>query len=136
MEWHPLRTSGLRPVPEPVATPFVWTAAFVGSFMLMAALSGVDGSSGPTIGLAALCVFAALLGLPARFTAAPGTALVCWMFLNGFIIAPRGELSWQGHPDAARIGLLLGAAFVGTLLARIINAAGAHRRVTPGREPE
>ncbi|WP_328875544.1 hypothetical protein OHT76_38765 [Streptomyces sp. NBC_00287] len=34
----------------------------------MAALSDADGRSGPTVALTALCVFAVLLGLPARFT--------------------------------------------------------------------
>lgn len=135
VEWRPLRSASLRPVPEPVPTPFVWAAAFTGAFLLAAAVSAVDGSSAPSVALAVLCVFAALLGLPARFAAAPGTALVCWLFLNGFVVAPRGELSCQGHPDAARIGLLLGAATLGTLLARIINAIGAHHRPTPIDSP-
>ena len=63
------------------------------------------------------------------------TGLVCWLFLNGFVVAPRGELSWQGHPDATRIGFLLGAAVLGTLVARIINALGAHHRMTSGDGP-
>ncbi|WP_406174969.1 hypothetical protein [Streptomyces sp. NBC_00996] len=135
VEWRPLRTA-VRPVAEPVATPFVWAAAFVGSFLLVAVLGAVGGPASSAIGLAALCALAVLLGLPARFRAAPGIATVCWLFLNGYAIAPRGELAWQGHLDAARLVLLLAAAVLGTLIARIVNAVGAHHRVTPGRGPQ
>ncbi|MFD7408978.1 hypothetical protein ACFV7R_41530 [Streptomyces sp. NPDC059866] len=135
VEWRLLRTAALRPVPEPMATPFVWAAACAGAFVLAVVLSTLSGPSAPSVALAVLCGFAALLGLPAPFTAAPGTALVCWLFLNGFLITPRGELTWQGHPDAARMGLLLTAAVLGTLVARLINAVGAHHRTTPGDGP-
>ncbi|MFF4350204.1 hypothetical protein [Streptomyces sp. NPDC001530] len=101
----------------------------------MTALSAVSGLSGSSFAFSALCVLAALLGLTARCTAAPGTALVCWLFLNSFLIAPLGEVTWRGRSDAARIGLLPAAAFFGTLVARIINAVGAHHRTTPGDGP-
>jgi hypothetical protein len=133
VEWHPLRTSTVRPVPEPVATGFVWMAAFAGSCLLVAVLGAVGGLSSPSLALGALCGLAVLLGLPARFRAAPGIALVCWLFLNNFAIAPRGQLTWE-RLDAARLVLLLAAAFLGTVLARIMHARGAHHRVTPGRE--
>ncbi|MGQ4383487.1 hypothetical protein [Streptomyces sp. SAS_270] len=135
VEWRPLR-SAVRPVPEPVATPFVWAAAFVGSFLLVAVLSAVGALASSAIGLSALCALAVLLGLPARFRAAPGIAIVCWLFLNGYVIAPRGELAWQGPLDAARLVLLLTAAVLGTLIARIANAVGAHHRATPGQGPQ
>lgn len=131
VEWHLLRTA-VRPVPEPVATPFVWAATFAGSLLLVAALGATGGLSSSTLALGSLCALAALLGLPARFRAAPGIALVCWLFLNAYAVAPHGELAWQGHPDVARVLLLLTAALVGTLVARIVNALGAHRRITPG----
>jgi hypothetical protein len=134
VEWHPLRTPTVRPVPEPVATGFVWMAAFAGSCLLVAVLGSVGGLSSPTLALGALCGLAVLLGLPARFRAAPGIALVCWLFLNNFAIAPRGELTWDGHLDAARLVLLLSAAFLGTVVARIMHARGAHHRIAPRRE--
>ncbi|MFJ8533569.1 hypothetical protein [Streptomyces sp. NPDC093591] len=135
VEWRPWRAA-VRPVPEPVATPFVWAGAFVGSLLLVAVLGAVGGLASSAIALVALCAFAALLGLPARFRAAPGVALVCWLFLNAYAVAPHGELAWQGHPDLARVLLLLAAALLGTLIARIINALGAHRRITPGQGQE
>ncbi|MFF4500407.1 hypothetical protein [Streptomyces sp. NPDC001401] len=136
VEWRPLRTAPVRPVPEPVATPFVWAAAFVGCFLLVAVLSAVHALSSSSIALGALCALAALLGLPARFRAAPGIAVVCWLFLNDYAVAPHGRLAWHGNADAVRLVLLLAAAFLGTLVARIGDAIGAHHRITPGQAPE
>lgn len=136
VEWRRLHSASVRPVPEPVATPFVWAAAFLGCFLLVAVLGAVGGLTSSAIVLGVLCALAALLGLPARFQAAPGIALVCWLFLNHYAVAPRGELAWQGNPDVARIALLLGAAFLGTVVARIVSALGAHHRTTPGRGSE
>lgn len=135
VEWRPLRAA-VRPVPEPLATPFVWAAAVAGSLLLVALLGAVGRLTSSAAALSSLCALAALLGLPARFRAAPGVALVCWLFLNAYAVAPHGELAWQGHPDVARILLLLAAALLGTLVARIVDALGAHRRITPGKGPE
>ncbi len=135
VEWRPMRAA-VRPVPEPVAMPFVWAAAFAGSLLLVAVLGAVGGRSSSAVALGSLCALATLPGLPARFRAAPGIALVCWLFLNAYAVAPHGELAWQGHPDVARVLLLAAAAVLGTLVARIVNALGAHRRVTPGKGPE
>lgn len=135
VEWRPLHTA-VRPVPEPVATPFVWAAAFAGSLLLVVVLGAVGRLTSSAFALGSLCALAALLGLPAQFRAAPGIALVCWLFLNAYAVAPHGELAWQGHPDVARVLVLLAAALLGTLVARVVNALGAHRRITPGKGPE
>ncbi len=134
VKWRPLRTATVRPVPDPVATRYVWVAAFAGSLLLVAVLGAAGELSSPSLALGTSCALAALIGLPARLRAAPGTALVCWLFLNVFAIAPRGELTWEGHRDAARLVLLLAAAFLGTVIARIVHALGAHHRVTPRQE--
>ncbi|MEV6958032.1 hypothetical protein AB0M97_02275 [Streptomyces sp. NPDC051207] len=133
VRWRPLRRGVVRPVPEPVATPFVWAAAFAGSLLLMTLLGMTGGPASSSAALVALSLLAAVLGLPARFQAAPGIAIVCWMFLNSFAVEPRGRLSWDGHPDAARFAVLLAAAALGTVVARILHARGAHHRTTPGR---
>ncbi|CAL9305343.1 hypothetical protein SUDANB51_04305 [Streptomyces sp. enrichment culture] len=73
-----------------------------------------------------------MLGLCARFTAAPGTAVLCWFFLNGFAIPPAGTLTWAGHRDTAWLACLLTAALVGTSLARLAHARAAYRRLAPG----
>lgn len=136
VEWRPLRSAGVRPVPEPVATPFVWAAALICCVLLVAVLGAVDGLSSSAVVLGVLCTLAALLGLPARFHAAPGIAVVCWLFLNHYAVAPHGEVAWQGNPDVARLALLFAAAFLGTVAARIVNALDAHHRITPGQGPE
>ncbi|MET8956545.1 hypothetical protein ACWEO4_36845 [Streptomyces sp. NPDC004393] len=86
--------------------------------------------------LIALGVWAMVLGLSARFRAAPGIAVVCWLFLNDYAVAPRGQLVWQGGHDVTRLLLLPAAALLSTLVARITNAIDAHHHVTPGHGPE
>ncbi len=92
IEWVPLG-SGARPVPRPVAAPLVWAGAFGGALLLVGLLNGTVGSGRPGLALVALSLLAALLGLCAPFAAAPGTAVLCWLSLNGFAIPPAGPLT-------------------------------------------
>ncbi|MEU3986211.1 hypothetical protein AB0F77_40185 [Streptomyces sp. NPDC026672] len=130
IHWVSLGTAA-RPVPQPVATPLVWAAAFGGAPVLVALLNHMAGPDRPAFALTALSLLSALLGLCARFTAAPGTALLCWLFLNGFAIPPAGTLTWAAHRDALWLACLLGAGLVGTTLARLLNAHAAYRRIGP-----
>lgn len=130
IDWIPLGT-GARPVPQPVATPLVWAGAFAGALGLVAVLNTVVGPDRPELALPALSLLAALLGLCARFTAAPGTAVLCWLFLNGFAIPPAGTLTWAGHRDTTWLACLLTAALIGTTLSRLAHARAAYRRVAP-----
>ncbi|GAP47139.1 putative integral membrane protein [Streptomyces azureus] len=62
-----------------------------------------SGRHGPAFARPGLpSLLAALLGLCARFTAAPGTAVPCWLFLNGFAVPPAGILTWAGHRGKSR----------------------------------
>ncbi|MER5888716.1 hypothetical protein ABT160_33230 [Streptomyces sp. NPDC001941] len=128
--WRRIAT-GVRPVPSPAAAPLTWTAAAVGAAAFMGLLYALDAGDETGFALAVLSLLAALLGLRGRFTAAPGTALLCWMFLNVFGTAPTGELSWAGHRDPEWMACLLGAALLGTVTGRIAHARAAYRRVTP-----
>lgn len=130
IEWVRL-SSGARAVPEPVATPFVWTAACVGALVMMAVFALLGGAGRPTPALVALSLLAGLLGLCARFVAAPGTAVLCWLSLNGLGIPPLGTLTWTGPRDSFWLGCLCAAALAGTALARVLNARAAYRRITP-----
>jgi hypothetical protein len=129
IEWARF-SSGARAVPEPVATPFVWSAAFVGALSMMAVFTLLGGMGRPTPALVALSLLAGLLGLCARFVAAPGTAVLCWLFLNGFGIPPAGTLTWAGSRDTFWLSCLLAAALTGTTVARVVNARAAYRRIT------
>jgi hypothetical protein len=116
-----------------VATPLVWAGAFGGALVLVAVLNTVVGTGRPGLALLALSLLAAVLGLCARFTAAPGTAVLCWLFLNGFAIPPAGTLTWAGPRDTTWLACLLTATLVGTALARVAHARAAYRRLAPGR---
>ncbi|WP_262060125.1 hypothetical protein [Streptomyces sp. STR69] len=69
----PLRT-GAGPVPSPMATPLVRAAASGGASVLVALLNALIGPDRPSPAPAALALLSAVLGLCARFTAAPGIA--------------------------------------------------------------
>ncbi|CAL9504334.1 hypothetical protein SUDANB176_03508 [Streptomyces sp. enrichment culture] len=130
IEWVTLGT-GPKPVPRPVATPLVWAGAFAGAPALVALLNTIVGTGRPGPALIALSLLAAALGVCARFTAAPGTAVLCWLFLNGFAVPPAGTLSWAGPRDTFWLACLLTAALVGTAASRLAHARAAHHRLTP-----
>ncbi|MGW0839437.1 hypothetical protein ACWD26_04650 [Streptomyces sp. NPDC002787] len=134
IQWVSLGT-GPRPVPQPVATPLVWATAFGGAMALVALLNALVGTDRPGLALAALSLLSALLGLHARFTAAPGTAALCWLFLNGFAIPPVGVLTWANPRDTFWLTCLLAAALTGTALARLLQARAAYRRLTTAHPP-
>ncbi|MBA2809936.1 hypothetical protein E0500_021660 [Streptomyces sp. KM273126] len=134
VEWVRIGSGG-RAVPDPVATPFVWSGAFGGALVLMAVFTLLGGVGRPTPALVALSLMAALLGVWARFVAAPGTAVLCWLFLNGFGIPPAGTLSWAIARDTFWLACLLSAALTGTAVARVVNARAAYRRITPQQGP-
>ncbi|MFC8348223.1 hypothetical protein [Streptomyces sp. NPDC057280] len=129
IEWVSL-SGEAKPVPRPVATRWVWATACCGALTLVALHNTLIGQDRPGPALAALSLLAALLGLWARFTAAPGTAVLCWVFLNGFAIPPAGTLTWASNRDALWLTCLFTAALAGTAMARVHHARAAYRRVT------
>ena len=131
IKWVSLRSTGPRPVPRPVATPLVWAAAGGTALLLVALVNALLGPGRPWLALAALAALATALGFCARFTAAPGTALLCWLFLNGFAIPPAGTLDWIAHRDTLWLTCLLTATLVGTVVARIAHARAAYRILPP-----
>ncbi|WMX43720.1 hypothetical protein [Streptomyces roseicoloratus] len=130
LEWKPI-SSGLRPVPTPAATSIIWTVTVVTAFALVTAFNLLDGHGDPTLDLVTLSILVALLSTGARLTAAPGTALLCWLVLNAFATAPIGVLTWEGAYDLVRLVCLLASAGIGTVVARIGHARAAYQRLTP-----
>ncbi|MEU6546364.1 hypothetical protein [Streptomyces sp. NPDC046859] len=128
IEWVSLG-KGAKPVPPPVPTRLVWAGAFGGALVLVALVNTVVGPDRPSLALIALSLLAAFLGLGARFSAAPGTAVLCWLFLNAFGVPPEGTLTWAGSRDTFWLACLLTAALVGTVLARVRHARAAYRRL-------
>ncbi|CAM5611536.1 hypothetical protein [Streptomyces avidinii] len=130
LEWKRI-SPGMRPVPTPAATGSVWAAAAVAAVALVAVLNFLDGPGDPLIDLLALSLAVAVVSTGARLTAAPGTALLCWLVLNAYASAPIGRLTWDAPYDLVRLACLLVAAGTGTVVARLTNARAAHRRLTP-----
>ncbi|MFD7298184.1 hypothetical protein ACFV9W_33280 [Streptomyces sp. NPDC059897] len=135
IKWVSVESTGPRPVPRPVATPLVWAVTGGTALLLVALINTLLGPGRPWLALTALALLAAGLGFCARFTAAPGTAVLCWLFLNGFAIPPAGTLSWIGHRDTVWLTCLLTATLVGTLWARVTHARAAYRTITPAPAP-
>jgi hypothetical protein len=102
---------------------------------LVAVHNALVGTDRPGPALAALSLLSALLGGYARFTAAPGTAALCWLFLNGFAIPPAGVLTWTNPRDTFWLVCLFTAALTGTALARLLQARAAYRRLTTAQPP-
>ncbi|MFE7094890.1 hypothetical protein [Streptomyces erythrochromogenes] len=130
LEWKQVR-SGTRPVPDPAATSMVWAVAAAITFALVAVFNFLDGQGDPTLDLVAISVTVAVVSTGARLTAAPGTALLCWLVLNAYATAPIGALTWEAPYDLGRIVCLLAAAATGTVLARLAHARSAYHRLTP-----
>lgn len=135
MRWR-LIAQGARPVPERVATPLIWAAAFVSTFALMIVLDLVDALDDTGLALAVLSLLAALLGMRGRFTAAPGTALLCWALLNVHAVHPVGEISWAESRDPLWITCLLCAACAGTAAGHVRYARAAYRRIGPSESAD
>ncbi|GAA2295497.1 hypothetical protein OKJ48_29625 [Streptomyces kunmingensis] len=129
VEWRRIGR-GVRQVPEPWATPLIWTAAYLGAFGLVGLLSLLGFLDRTGLALLVLSLLAGLLGMRGRFIAAPGTAFLCWTCLNVLGTEPTGELSWAGHRDPGWMACLLAAAVVGTVAGRVLQARAAYRRVT------
>lgn len=134
VEWRTI-SRGARAVPEPVATPFIWAAAYGGAFALVTLFDWLGALDRTGLVLAVLSLLAAGLGLRGRLVAAPGTALLCWALLNVFATHPIGEISWAGHRDPEWMACLLAAAVTGTVTGRLLHARAAYRRVAPPDAP-
>ncbi|WP_428950155.1 hypothetical protein [Streptomyces sp. cg35] len=134
VEWR-LIGRGARQVPEPWATPLIWTAAYLGAFALVGVCHVLGVLDRTGLALLLLSLLAGLLGMRGRFVAAPGTAFLCWTCLNVLGTEPTGEISWAGHRDPGWMACLLVAAVVGTVTGRVLHARAAYRRVAPFDEP-
>lgn len=118
--------TGARAVPRPYSAPMVCACVFLGSAALLPLLGAAGELHHPAAAFPAYCALAAAAGLRARARAAPLSALLCWLFYDGFVVHQQGELTWDGSTDARRLGVLLAAAALGT-------AAGCAARALAAR---
>jgi hypothetical protein len=121
------RSTELVPVRERLtATDPRLPDAFVGlvAFGATLAVAVVLARLGPRVGWGTqLATMAVTVGfvcwwcrvLPSIFVAVCG-----WLMLNGIVVNGAGSLGWDGHEDAIRVGVLLGAGLA-TAMARTLK---------------
>jgi hypothetical protein len=105
-------------------------AAHAGAAVVTAVAVLATGTRHPAAALVAYGLLAAVAAAHTRPAAAPGIALVAWLFYNGFIIGRHAHLSWHGAADVKRLAILLAASAVGSMLGSRIRAA--RPRPAPG----
>jgi hypothetical protein len=97
--------------------------AYAGAAVVTAVLVLATGVRHPAAALIAYGLLAAVVAAHTRAIAAPGIALVAWLFDDGFIIGRHAQLSWHGAADIRRLAILLAAGAVGSMLGARIRAA-------------
>jgi hypothetical protein len=103
-----------RRVVDVVGVPWADLAGVRVGIVLWGGLALVDvgrATSAPSyaeLGAIALLVTASSVGMRAHTALA--AALVGWLVVNGFVVHSLGVLGFDGTPDVARLGLLVGLA--------------------------
>jgi hypothetical protein len=107
-------------------------AGYAASAALTAVLVLGGGTRHLGFGIVAFTVLAAVIGWRSRSATAACTAVIAWMFFDGFLAGRHAELRWHGGADIARLGLLLAAAALASaarrLHARQLTGAAARQR--------
>jgi len=89
-------------------------------------------------GMARLGLLCAVLAWFALACVDPAAVLVVLVVTclvgDGFLVNRGGELSWQGGPDAVRIGALALAGLLGLVAGRVRSELAEHRRYAVVRE--
>ncbi|MGW7003551.1 hypothetical protein ACWGCW_12150, partial [Streptomyces sp. NPDC054933] len=81
---------------------------------VLAAFLGLVGGRGHLwFSVAVFAVLAAGVSAQARVVWAPAVAVVCWLFLDGFMVNPHAQQGWR-WTDRTRLGVLLVAAHGGS----------------------
>ncbi|MEU1624379.1 DUF4118 domain-containing protein [Streptomyces sp. NPDC020096] len=80
---------------------------------VLAAFLGLVGGRGHLwFSVAVFAVLAAGVSAQARVVWAPAVAVVCWLFLDGFMVNRQAELAWRST-DRTGLAVLLVAALAG-----------------------
>jgi hypothetical protein len=105
--WH-ARGADVDPVPWADLAGVRVGVVLWGGLALVDALRLTHAPSYAGLGAVALVVTATSVGM--RAPTALTAALVGWLVVNGFVVHSVGVLGFDGTPDAARLGLLVGLA--------------------------
>ncbi|MFF9869405.1 hypothetical protein ACF1G0_29065 [Streptomyces sp. NPDC013953] len=110
----PRCTTGAGAAPRTYSAHVVCASVFLGSAGLLPLLGATGELHHPAAAFPAYCALAAAASLRASARFAPLSALLCWLFYDGFVVHQQGELTFDGSADVRRLGLLLAAAVLGT----------------------
>ena len=131
------RTGAASPSSTPAPARHGWAvsygllAAYASSAAATAVFVLAGGTRHPTAALAGYGLVAACVAARIRPAAAPGVALIGWMFDSGFIIGRHAHLTWQGSADVRRLAILLAVAVAASLLGSRLHTAGRGPAHTP-----
>jgi hypothetical protein len=96
---------------------------FAAMIAVTAATAALGGDRHPALALAGYTAAVALVAAVVPLSDALLTALIGWLFLDGFVIGRGGDLGWHGTADLVRLGVPVAAA----CLVRGIAAYTRHR---------
>ena len=106
--------ASVRAAPLSPSMLLVTTFVVAAPLSILLAATGAAHRADPALVVLALAALA--VGWTARPWASPVVGLLCWLFYDGFDADRWGVLGWDGRGDALRLGLLLAAALLGSLL--------------------
>ncbi|MDN5918022.1 MAG: hypothetical protein L0I76_23495 [Pseudonocardia sp.] len=108
-------------LPRPVAAALGMPAG------IAAALLATGLGGGPATGTVCAALAALAIGCRAPVTGAAGAAVLCWAFVDGFVLHRFGELH-AGAPDLVALAVVLAAGLSGSLTAGAVRATARRRR--------
>ncbi|GAA1915075.1 DUF4118 domain-containing protein [Streptantibioticus ferralitis] len=98
--------------PHKLVSDLVLPLGYASAAVLAAVLELGGGRDHLWFSVAVFAVLTAVFSAQTRVVWAPAVAVVCWLFLDGFMVNSQGELAWRST-DRAGLAVLLVAALAG-----------------------
>jgi hypothetical protein len=102
--------------PRGLRAPLALALSFAVAAPLSIAFAVVDGAGHPALAASLLGVAAFAVACTVDLAGSVLVGLVFWLFLDGFDVNRWGVLGWDGHADALRLGLLVAAGILGSVV--------------------
>lgn len=122
------RPGVLRPWPASTAL----LAAYAGAAATTIVVVLADGTRHPGAALIPYAVLAAGVSVRGPVRATPATAVIAWLFYDGFITGRHAHLAWHGAADVRRTAILLAAAGAAAMLSARARLAVSRPAAAPG----
>jgi hypothetical protein len=95
--------------------------AFCGSIAVTCVLAATGGTRRLSVDLIAYAALAAAVSVRTRALPIPAVAVIAWLFYAGFLVGRHGEISWHGSIDVWRVAVIVGAAYCGAMIGRVLR---------------